>query len=280
VRPCCTPSNHAEVAQRVVARSGRRPPSDVIAWCTRVIIHSSGGMMASPGRFCESCGTALPDGARFCETCGQPVDEGSSASATPAPAVPAPAIPAPAVPASAQACRSCGQDDQVVTAAAYTPEADPQVAGDEDRADPEMVALFLQRPDAPATSGVRGWALAAFIPTAVFFIYWLAPIQRGFRFFLLGWTVAFWMSVLVPSLRAMELYAFIGLFHLLFYWIALFVGRNRHKADLLTKRIPAYHTKLARWERLRYCRRCQRAWLDNASGVPVGITEIDALLQG
>lgn len=227
--------------------------------------------MTNSGKFCESCGTALPDGSRFCDTCGQPVDDGGGATPPPAPATPTP---------SAAACPSCGQGDQVVAASAYDPKSDPKVAGDDDRADAEMVALFLQKPDAPAAGGVRGWALAAFVPTVLFFIYWFAPIQRGFKFFLLGWTIAFWTSVLVPPLREMQLYAFLGLFHLLSYWIALFVGRNRHKVNLLTKQIPEYNTKLAHWEHLRYCQRCQRAWLDNASGVPVGITEIDALLKG
>ena len=36
----------------------------------------------------------------------------------------------------------------------------------------------------------------------------------------------------------------------------------------------------ARWEHLRYCLRCQHAWLDNTSAAPVEVVDVDALLKG
>lgn len=225
--------------------------------------------MTNTAKFCESCGTELRDGSRFCEKCGQPVGAGGGASA-----------PRSTPPPTGATCAVCGKGDQAVAAAAYDATSDPKVTGDDDRADPEMVALFLQRPDKPAAGSVLGWAVAPFVPLVLFFVYWFAPIHRGFKFFLFGWTVAFFVTALVPALNAMQLYAFVGLFHLLFYWVALFIGRDQRKVELLTKTIPEYNAMLARWERLRYCMRCQRAWLANATSAPVEIAEIDALLKG
>jgi hypothetical protein len=225
--------------------------------------------MTSSGKFCESCGAEWRAGSRFCEKCGQPVSGDGAASP-----------PRAAAPPSAAACTVCGKGDRVVAASGYAVANDPEVPGDDERVDADMVALFLQRPDKPQAGGVLGWAVAPFIPLVLFFVYWFAPIHKGFKFFLFGWTVAFFVTALVPELRAMELYAFVGMFHLLFYWVALFIGRDQQKVELLTKQIPEYNAMLARWEHLRYCMRCQRAWLDNASAAPVEITDVDALLKG
>lgn len=225
--------------------------------------------MTGSGKFCESCGGGLRDGSRFCEKCGLPVRGDGGASVSRA-----------AAPAAAAGCTVCGKGDQVVTASAYDTAADPKVTGDDERTDADMVALFLQRPDKPEAGGVLGWAVAPLIPLVLFFVYWFAPIHKGFKFFLFGWTVAFFVTALVPSLNAMQLYAFVGMFHLLFYWVALFIGRDQQKVELLTKKIPEYNAMLARWEHLRYCMRCQRAWLDTAPAAPVEITDIEALLKG
>jgi hypothetical protein len=179
-----------------------------------------------------------------------------------------------------QACPSCGIDDQVVAASAYASVTDPEVQGDDDRVPPDLVGSFLEKPGKPVAARVLTWAAAPLVPIVLFFIYWFAPIHKGFKFFLLGWTIAFWVSVFVPALVDMEMYAFLGLCHLLLYWAALFAGRRQHKVEYLTRRIPEYHAMLARWERMRYCKRCQRAWLDNASGAAVGVTEIEAMLKG
>lgn len=223
--------------------------------------------MTNPGQFCEQCGATLRAGSRFCETCGQPVGAGGGAAAP------------PTVPARANVtCGTCRQADQVVAAAAYTTAADPEVKGDDDRTPPDMVALFLQKPDKPEATGLMLWILAPFIPAVLFFVYWFAPIHRGFKFFLFGFTVAFWASVFVPAMYEAQIYAFIGLLHMLLYWVALFIGRDQAKVELLTVKIPAYNAQLARWQHLQYCMRCQKAWLDNTSAAPVDIVDTEQLL--
>jgi hypothetical protein len=221
--------------------------------------------MTNPGSFCENCGAALRAGSRFCEGCGQPAAAGGGASAPPNPAP------------SNRSCATCGQGDQVVAASAYTAAADTKLPG-EDRLDPDGVAIFLERPEKPEASGVMLWMIAPFIPLVLFFVYWLAPIHKGFKFFLFGFTVAFWVSVFVPAMYAAQIYAFIGLLHLLLYWVALFIGRDQAKVRLLTEQIPAYNTAIARWEHLQYCKRCQKVWLDNTSAAPVDLTDIESLL--
>ena len=135
--------------------------------------------MNTPGTFCENCGASLRAGSRFCEACGQPVGAGGGASAPPA---------APAAPSLV--CATCCNGDQVVAASAYAAATDPEVAGDDDRVPPEMVASFLEKPDKPTGSTLLGWIVAPLIPLVLFFVYWFAPIHRGFKFFLFGWTVA------------------------------------------------------------------------------------------
>ena len=88
------------------------------------------------------------------------------------------------------------------------------------------------------------------------------------------------MTVFIPKLYEAQIYAFIGLLHLLFYWVALFIGRDQAKVELLTVKIPEYNTKLARWQHLQYCKRCQKVWLDNASAAPVDLTDVESLLKG
>jgi len=177
-------------------------------------------------------------------------------------------------------CGTCGNSDQVVAASAYAAAADPEVKGNDDRVPPEMVASFLEKPEKPTGSTLLGWIVAPLIPLVLFFVYWFAPIHRGFKFFLFGWTVAFWASVLVPALSAAQIYPFIGLLHLLFYWVALFIGRDQAKVELLTVKIPAYNAMLARWPHLQYCKRCQKVWLDNAAAAPVDLTDVESLLKG
>lgn len=228
--------------------------------------------MTSPGRFCESCGAALQGSSRFCEACGQPVGAAGGAAAP----------RAAAVPTADASCPACRQADQVVAAPAYTAASDTDVKSDGDRASPDLVATFLEKPEKPAqTKSVFLWALSALIPTFVFFIYWFAPIHKGFKFFLFGLTIVFFASVFVPTLSQAQIYPFIGLFLLLFYWGSLFIGRDSGKVDYVTKLLPEYNAKLARWEHLRYCKRCQKLWLDNAAGAaPVDLTDIETLLAG
>ncbi len=225
--------------------------------------------MMSPGSFCESCGAALRADSRFCEGCGQPVGAGGGVAAP------------PVAPASATLmCGTCNKTDQVVAASAYAAASDPEVKGDDDRVPPEMVASFLGAPSRPTKSGVLGWVVAPFVPFVLFFVYWFAPIHKGFKFFLFGWTVAFFVTALVPTLRDAGIYAFIGMLHMLFYWVALFIGRDQTNVTLLTVKIPEYNTMNARWQHLQYCKRCQKVWLDNASTAPADLTDVDALLKG
>lgn len=221
------------------------------------------------GTFCENCGAVLRPGSRFCEGCGQPV-AASGGSTVPLSGVSTPSV----------LCGTCRTNDQVVAASAYAVASDPEVPGDEDRVPPDMVESFLAAPDKPTASTLTGWILAPFIPVVLFFVYWMAPIHRGFKFFLFGWTVAFWVSVFVPSMNEAQLYAFIGLLHLLFYWVALFIGRDQAKVELLTVKIPEYNAMLARWQHLQYCKRCQKVWLDNASTAPVDLVDVESLLKG
>ena len=225
--------------------------------------------MISPGKFCESCGAALQEGSRFCEKCGQPV---GADGVTP--------MPRPAVAISNPACPACGTSDQVVAASAYKAETDPEVTGDTDRVPPDMVTSFLEQPEKPVATGILGWVIAPFVPLLLFFIYWFAPIHKGLKLFLFGWTIAFWVSTLVPSLYDMQIYPFLGMLHLLFYWVALFIGRDAHKVEYLTKRLPEYNAMLARWQHTQYCVRCQKAWLDNAPAASVDIVDVEALLKG
>jgi hypothetical protein len=220
--------------------------------------------------FCEHCGANLRVDSRFCEACGQPVGAGGGAS-TPPPA-------APAAPATL-ACPACRTSDQVVAASAYTVASDPEVKGDDDRVPPDMVELFLQKPDRPTATGLMLWVLAPFIPTVLFFVYWFAPIHRGFKFFLFGFTVVFWVAVFVPSLNEEQIYAFVGLLHLLLYWVALFIGRDQAKVALLTEKIPQYNRMLARWQHLQYCKRCQKVWLDNMPAAPVDLVDVESFLK-
>jgi len=224
--------------------------------------------MTTPGTFCENCGATLRADSRFCEACGQPVGAGGGVATPP--------TPAPAT----RACRSCGTSDQVVAASAYAVASDPEVKGDDDRTPPDMVELFLQKPDRPVATGLMMWVVAPFIPAVLFFVYWFAPIHRGFKFFLFGFTVVFWVTVFIPSLNEEKIFAFVGLLHLLLYWAALFIGRDAHKVELLTKKIPEYNAKLARWTHLQYCKHCQKAWLDNSSSAPVDIDDVDKLIVG
>jgi hypothetical protein len=224
--------------------------------------------MTNPGTFCENCGAALRASSRFCEGCGQPVGAGGGAAAPRAPV------------AATLQCGTCGNGDQVVAASAYKAANDPEVKGDDDRVSPDMVESFLEAPSKPVASGILGWALAPFIPLVLFFIYWFAPIHRGFKFFLFGFTVMFWVSALNPKMNAAQIYAFIGMLHFLFYWVALFMGRDAAKVKLLTDEIPAYNTGIARWQHVQYCTRCQKVWLDNASTAPVDLVDVETLLKG
>lgn len=221
--------------------------------------------MTNPGRFCEHCGAALRASARFCESCGQPVGGGGG---TPAPSAPAPSV---------LTCDACRTADQVVAASAYTAASDSKQPGD-DRIDPDGVEIFLEKPEQPEAPTLVGWVLAAFIPLVLFFVYWFAPIHRGFKYLLFGFTVMFVASIFVAPIYATGIYPIVGLLHLLLYWGALFLGRDRSKVELVTTHIPAYRARLARWEHLQYCKRCQRVWLDNASVPPVKLVDVETLL--
>lgn len=88
--------------------------------------------------------------------------------------------------------------------AAYTPATDVKVTGDDDRMDPDGVAIFLETPDAPEAPSVMLWLLAAIIPFVLFFVYWFAPIGRAFKAFLLLWPLAFGVVLFVPALGATD----------------------------------------------------------------------------
>ena len=223
--------------------------------------------MTNPGKFCENCGGALRAGSRFCEGCGQPVGADGGAAAPSAPIAPT------------LMCGTCRTADQVVAASAYKIADDPEVKGDDDRVSSDMVESFLEAPSRPGAPSIFGWAIAPLIPAVLFFVYWFAPIHRGFKFFLFGFTVMFWASVFVPPLSTAEIAPFIGMLHMLFYWVALFIGRDQAKVTLLTEKIPQYNSMLARWQHVQYCKRCQRVWLDNASAAPVDLVDVESLLK-
>lgn len=225
--------------------------------------------MNTPAKFCEHCGGALRATSAFCESCGRPVHASGGGAASQA-------IPA----GGGVVCGTCRKDDQVVAASAYTEASDPEVKGDDSRVSPDVVAMFLAQPEKPEAPSVVLWALAPFIPLVLFFVYWFAPIHRGFKVFLFGFTVMFWGSIFVPPFDKSGMYPIIGMLHLLFYWMALFMGRGAQMTKLQTETVPRYQAMLARWPHLQYCKRCQMIWLDNAPAAPVTVVNSEELLAG
>lgn len=213
-----------------------------------------------PTQFCEQCGARLPEDAKFCEACGQPVSTVTEGVAS------APVLAAPSAPQNAGICSKCGQGDQVVAASQYNeggdtiPDTDKLPDG-EDRVDKEIVCDFLAKPEKPEPDGLGFWLILPFIPLLNFLLCWFAPMYRGFKFFMLGIVIVFWVCVFVPDLYEMSAYAFVGMFFILFYYSAIFIARDSRKADYISKIIPEYNRMAANWEHLQYCKRCQVVWL-------------------
>lgn len=223
--------------------------------------------MTAPRRFCANCGAALTDGVRFCESCGHQI--GASVSS------PASADSVNADAPTTTSCASCGANGRVVAASAYRAANDAKT-DDPDRMEPDGVETFLERPEPPEAPSVMLWMLAAFIPFALFVVYWWAPINRAFKVLLLCATIAFFATV--PPFSDAGWYPVVGLVHFALYWLALMAGRGASRAELAATRMPAYQARLARWERLQYCMTCQQVWLDTARAKPVRLVDVESLL--
>jgi hypothetical protein len=196
--------------------------------------------------FCIQCGARLQPQAQFCEACGQKVGE-------------QPAPPPPA--AQAGICAKCGLSDQTYTAADFVRQDFSQAKTKDDEWDPESTQLFLAKPEQPELPQLALWVLAPLIPILNAIMIWFAPLHKSYKFVMLALALLFIACVAVPSLYEFSAYAFVGIALLIVYYGGLIMDRGRHKAELAQKRLPAWTKMVAKWEQVRYCRRCDLAWL-------------------
>ena len=231
----------------------------------------------SEAKFCENCGAALAAGARFCEACGHKIGE------TPASTPAAPSTPAPANTNSHLSCPKCGQSDMAFLASDFMKrkfsEEEVDAAQRADQPDPEAAQIFLEKPEKPDSPDITKWLAIPLIPVVNFLFCWFAPMHKGYKFFMLGIVIVFWVCVFVPELYASSAYAFVGCFFLLFYYSALFIDRDRQKVEWTTHHLPQYNKAVARWEHLSYCQRCDVVWLDNEPGRLAEVEDTEKLLN-
>lgn len=223
---------------------------------------------------CSSCNAPLVAGARFCEKCGRPATPSGAGSPPPLP------VTSP----SAPVCPKCGQKEKAFTAAeflkkTFTPEEMAE-ADRKDITDPEGVQMFyLEKPSKPVAGNLAFWLVLPFIPILNFILCWFAPIHKGYKFFMAGILLIFWVCALVPALHEMAAYAFVGCFFVLFYYAALFIDRDRQNVLLTTQELPAYQKAVSRWEHLCYCQTCDISWLSTQPGQHVPVEETEKLLK-
>ena len=74
------------------------------------------------------------------------------------------------------------------------------------------------------------WLLVPFIPMVNFLACWFAPMRIGHKFFMLGIVIVFWTCVLVPEICKSAAYCFVGCFFVVFYYVALIIGRKRQQS--------------------------------------------------
>jgi len=89
------------------------------------------------------------------------------------------------------------------------------------------------------------WLLVPFIPMVNFLACWFAPMRIGHKFFMLGIVIVFWTCVLVPEICKSAAYCFVGCFFVVFYYVALIIGRKRQQAESISP-MPACEKAPAR----------------------------------
>jgi hypothetical protein len=197
-------------------------------------------------KFCSKCGSRLQSQALFCESCGQ------KAAVPPAPLPPA---------AQAGTCSKCGLSDQTYMVADFVRQDFSQVKTKADEWDPESTQQLLAKPDRPGLPRLTPWIVVPLIPFLNAIMIWFAPLHKSYKFVMLALAALFTACTLIPSLREFDAYIFVGFAILIVYYGGLIMDRGRQKAELENKRIPEWTQMAAQWEHLRYCRRCDLAWL-------------------
>jgi hypothetical protein len=197
-------------------------------------------------KFCEACGSQLVPLAEFCASCGQNVG---------LPPPPAPQVQ-PAVP-----CPKCRQSDLTYTAPDFIRLDFSKIQVSKDEWDPASTQEFLAKPERPELPALGFWIVVPFIPIANVLLIWFAPLHKSYKFVLLAMAAIFAFCIATQSLYEMGAYAFVGIAMLIVYFGGLIVDRGRQKAELEQKRIPEWNRSLPIWEQVRYCRRCDLAWL-------------------
>ena len=215
--------------------------------------------------YCEACGASLQPLAQFCDSCGQQVG------------VPPPPLPPPS---PLQACIKCGQSDKTYTAAAFARQDFSAIEENVDEGEPSNTQELLARPDKPALPYLGLWVVIPFIPIVNAIMIWFAPLHKSYKFVLLGLAAIFVGCVATPRLYEMGAYPFVGIAMLIVYYGGLFVDRGRQKADLEQQRIPEWNRMVAQWDQVRYCRRCDLAWLANDPSRQVPPQNLKLILTG
>jgi hypothetical protein len=206
-------------------------------------------------KFCTQCGSHLQPQAQFCESCGQKIGE--------------PVAPPPTA-AQAATCAKCGLSDQTYTAADFARQDFSQAETKEGEWDPESTQQFLARPEQPGLPQLGLWIVIPLIPILNAIMIWFAPLHKSYKFVMLALAALFIACVAVPSLYEFGAYAFVGIAILIVYYGGLFMDKGRQQTELEQKRLPEWTRMVAQWEQVRYCRRCDLAWLalDPARQVP------------
>jgi hypothetical protein len=167
-------------------------------------------------------------------------------------------------------CSKCGLSDQTSTAVDFVKQDFSQAETKDDEWDPESTQQFLSRPEQPGLPRLGMWIVIPLIPILNAIMIWFAPLHKSYKFVMLALVALFIACVAVPSLYEFGAYAFVGIAILIVYYGGLIMDRGRQKSELEQKLLPKWTQMVAQWEQVRYCRRCDIAWLsfDPARQVP------------
>ena len=95
----------------------------------------------------------------------------------------------------------------------------------------ESCGTPLDAEPAAKDSSMIFWLLVPFIPVVNFLACWFAPLRISHKFFMLGIVIVFWICVLVPKIYDSAAYCFVGCFFVVFYYVAIIMGRKRRLAE-------------------------------------------------
>lgn len=213
-------------------------------------------------RFCQHCGTQVSAESRFCKSCGQACGQPSANAEAPSESG---LVPCPK-------CHRTTETERVPALIARLKAIPSKEKPNEKVMNAEMereeLIEQLDQPEKPDLPSALAWSFVILIPLLGPLLALMAPLRRGLRYAMGGVTLSFYVALGINLFdRDFEhsgAFYFIGLFMLMFYWVALALSKGRNQHDYQSRLMPAYEHALPRWQRLCYCPQCKIVFLDAA----------------